>query len=58
MAEGTYCDLISGTRKGDECTGLYVKVGADKKVEVELPHDKGERMLAFTIEVSRHQVEF
>lgn len=52
MPEGKYCDLISGMKNEDgQCSGLTVTVDSDRKVQVDLPHDSGERMLAFTIEV-------
>lgn len=52
MPEGSYCDLISGQKDGDKCTGLTIKVDANKKIDVTLPNEKGERMVAFTIKVS------
>lgn len=52
MPPGTYCDLISGHKLESSCSGVTVTVDAEQKIHAVLPTEAGERMIAFTIEVS------
>ncbi|XP_073813469.1 alpha-amylase 2-like [Musca autumnalis] len=44
LPKGVYCDIISGRKSGNSCTGLKIMVEADGKADINL--DKGPKVLA------------
>lgn len=46
---GEYCDIISGQRQGNRCTGLRVTVDRSGYAQIRLPHDGEDGVLAIHV---------
>jgi len=51
LPAGEYCDIISGSKSFDICTGKTVNVGCDGKAYIEILHDDEDGVLAIHEEV-------
>lgn len=52
LPPGTYCDIISGSKSGEVCTGKSVTVDDDRKAYIEILHDEYDGVLAIHVQVS------
>jgi alpha-amylase len=52
LPEGTYCDVISGSKTNGVCTGKRVTVGSGGRADIEILHDEEDGVLAIHAEVS------
>jgi len=43
---GTYCDIISGDKSGDRCTGKRVSVGSDGRATFHISHTEEDPFIA------------
>lgn len=50
LPEGTYCDVISGNKDGNRCTGRSVQVGRDGRAQIHIDNSAGDPMIALHIE--------
>lgn len=50
LPRGTYCDIISGSRVGNNCSGLRIHVSANGTAEIDIPKDAKEGVIAIHIE--------
>ncbi|XP_067845729.1 pancreatic alpha-amylase-like [Heptranchias perlo] len=50
LPAGTYCDVISGQREGDRCTGLRVIVAADGRASFQISNTAEDPMLAIHVD--------
>jgi alpha-amylase len=48
LPAGTYCDIISGNRVGNSCTGASFVVGSDGLVDVNIPANHADGVIAIT----------
>jgi alpha-amylase len=46
MPGGAYCDVISGQRDGDRCTGKTIKVGDDGRAHFKISNTDEDPMVA------------
>ncbi|KAG7308847.1 hypothetical protein JYU34_006103 [Plutella xylostella] len=49
LPAGRYCDIITGTRKGDKCTGSTVTVQEDGKADILIPDNSEDMHLAIHV---------
>jgi hypothetical protein len=52
LPAGTYCDVISGSKSGDVCTGKKVIVGTDGRAYIEILRNEEDGVLAIHVGVS------
>jgi alpha-amylase len=50
LPQGAYCDLVTGRKAGNSCTGTKVTVGADGRAAIFISSSAPEGFLAFTID--------
>ncbi|XP_041063667.1 pancreatic alpha-amylase-like isoform X2 [Carcharodon carcharias] len=50
LPAGTYCDVISGQKEGDHCTGSQVNVGPDGRVSLQISNTAEDPMLAIHVD--------
>jgi alpha-amylase len=51
LPEGTYCDVISGSKLNGDCTDKRVNVERDGTAYIEILHDEEDGVLAIHAEV-------
>lgn len=56
LPAGTYCDVISGKRIGNKCTGRSITINANGDAEIKVEANGG--MVVFHIGVSKYYVRF
>ena len=47
LAAGTYCDIISGGKVGNSCTGSKITVASDGTAEISIPSNDAEGFVAY-----------
>lgn len=52
LPTGAYCDVISGERIGNQCSGLKIYVSPDRTAEINIPKDAKNGVVAFHVELS------
>lgn len=50
LPAGTYCDIISGNKKGNKCTGHKIAVAKDGSATINIKHDDPNGFLAFHVD--------
>jgi alpha-amylase len=50
LSQGVYCDLATGRKVGNSCTGKSVNVGADGRALIILGSEESEGFFAITID--------
>lgn len=54
LTQGTYCDVISGSKDGGSCTGKTVTVGSDGTAYIEILTVEDDGVLAIHANVSNN----
>jgi hypothetical protein len=52
LPAGTYCDVISGSKSNNNCTGKRVNVGNDGRANIVIMHNEEDGVLAIHAGVS------
>jgi hypothetical protein len=52
LPPGTYCDIISGSKSGGNCTGKSVTVDDAGTAYIEILHNESDGVLAIHVQVS------
>jgi alpha-amylase len=52
LSAGTYCDVISGSKSGNSCTGKSVNVGGDGRANIYIGNNEDDGVLAIHADVS------
>jgi alpha-amylase len=53
LPAGNYCDVISGSKSNDVCTGKTVNVGSNGRANIVIIHDEEDGVLAIHADVSK-----
>jgi len=51
LPAGNYCDVISGSKSNNTCTGKTVNIGSDGRAYIEILHYEEDGVLAIHAEV-------
>ncbi|KAF4520997.1 hypothetical protein B566_EDAN002493 [Ephemera danica] len=55
LSAGTYCDVISGSKSGNSCTGKSVTVGNDGRAFIDIKTSDYDGVLAIHVNVNMHR---
>lgn len=50
LPAGTYCDVISGQKEGNHCTGIQVHIGADGVANFQISNQAEDPFIAIHVD--------